>query len=220
MAEFTHLHIHFYSRSAETFMKLSFSTLACPGYSFSEIYTMAKDLGFDAIELRGVVVRDGMPNFDIAEGVSSQKANCRRDLVKRYDRALIPCFRYRRPCCLRVLRQLQRNFGERKTETDGRVHCAFEINQRQADCPNKMLPKVNDKRITVRKRSGKNIPNWFSRLDAPPLECRRISNNFHKPNRRNRAREQPRPCCLRLFEPSAALFGNMDIPYGGCGLSA
>ena len=51
-------------------MKLCFSTLACPGYSFSEIYTMAKDLGFDSIELRGVGVRDGMPNFDIAEGLT------------------------------------------------------------------------------------------------------------------------------------------------------
>ena len=51
-------------------MKLSFSTLACPGYSFSEIYSMAKDLGFDSIELRGVGVRDGMPNFDIAEGLT------------------------------------------------------------------------------------------------------------------------------------------------------
>ncbi len=35
-------------------MKLSFSTLACPDYSFTDIYAMAKDLGFDGIEVRGL----------------------------------------------------------------------------------------------------------------------------------------------------------------------
>ena len=35
-------------------MKLSFSTLACPEYSFSDMYAMAKDLGFDGIEVRGL----------------------------------------------------------------------------------------------------------------------------------------------------------------------
>ncbi len=35
-------------------MKLSFSTLACPEYSFADIYSMATDLGFDGIEVRGL----------------------------------------------------------------------------------------------------------------------------------------------------------------------
>lgn len=35
-------------------MKLSFSTLACPDYSWSDIYSMAHDLGFDGIEIRGL----------------------------------------------------------------------------------------------------------------------------------------------------------------------
>lgn len=35
-------------------MKLSFSTLACPDYSWSDIYSMASDLGFDGIEIRGL----------------------------------------------------------------------------------------------------------------------------------------------------------------------
>lgn len=34
-------------------MKFSFSTLACPGYTWADIYSMAKDLGFDGIEVRG-----------------------------------------------------------------------------------------------------------------------------------------------------------------------
>jgi len=35
-------------------MKLSFSTLACPGYGFGDICAMASDLGFDGIEVRGL----------------------------------------------------------------------------------------------------------------------------------------------------------------------
>ena len=35
-------------------MKLSFSTLGCPDWNFSEIISTAKDLGFDGIEVRGV----------------------------------------------------------------------------------------------------------------------------------------------------------------------
>ncbi len=35
-------------------MKISFSTLACPDFSWSDIYSMAKDLGFHGIEVRGI----------------------------------------------------------------------------------------------------------------------------------------------------------------------
>jgi fatty-acyl-CoA synthase len=35
-------------------MKIAFSTLACPEFSFSDIYSMAKDLGYDGIEVRGL----------------------------------------------------------------------------------------------------------------------------------------------------------------------
>ena len=35
-------------------MKLAFSTLGCPGWSWDEIYATAKDLGMDGIEVRGI----------------------------------------------------------------------------------------------------------------------------------------------------------------------
>ncbi len=35
-------------------MKICFSTLACPDFTWTDIYSMAKDLGFDGIEVRGV----------------------------------------------------------------------------------------------------------------------------------------------------------------------
>ncbi len=35
-------------------MKISFSTLACPDFDWTDIYSMAKDLGYDGIEIRGL----------------------------------------------------------------------------------------------------------------------------------------------------------------------
>ena len=35
-------------------MKIAFSTLGCPDFDWSDIYSMAKDLGFDGIEIRGL----------------------------------------------------------------------------------------------------------------------------------------------------------------------
>ena len=35
-------------------MKISYSTLGCPDWSFSEIFATAKDLGYDGVEIRGI----------------------------------------------------------------------------------------------------------------------------------------------------------------------
>ena len=35
-------------------IKLAFSTLGCPDWSYDEIVSMAKDIGYDAIEIRGI----------------------------------------------------------------------------------------------------------------------------------------------------------------------
>ena len=42
-------------------MKLSFSTIGCPAYVWTDIYPMAKDLGFDGIEIRGVAGNEFAP---------------------------------------------------------------------------------------------------------------------------------------------------------------
>ena len=51
-------------------MKTSFSTLACPTNSFTDITVTANDLGFDGIELRGVGLdgQTGEPIIDIYDG--------------------------------------------------------------------------------------------------------------------------------------------------------
>jgi fatty-acyl-CoA synthase len=35
-------------------LKIGFSTLACPEWSWTDIYSMAKDFKFDGIEIRGL----------------------------------------------------------------------------------------------------------------------------------------------------------------------
>lgn len=35
-------------------MKIAFSTVGCPEWSWNEIYSMAKDLKYDGIEIRGI----------------------------------------------------------------------------------------------------------------------------------------------------------------------
>ena len=35
-------------------MKIAFSTLGCPGWSWEDILVTAKDLGFQGIEIRGI----------------------------------------------------------------------------------------------------------------------------------------------------------------------
>ena len=35
-------------------MKLAFSTLGCPDWSWEEILATAKDMGFDAVEILGI----------------------------------------------------------------------------------------------------------------------------------------------------------------------
>jgi Sugar phosphate isomerases/epimerases len=44
-------------------MKLSFSTLGCPGWTFDEIFATAKDLGYDGIEIR--VVENDFLKYDL-----------------------------------------------------------------------------------------------------------------------------------------------------------
>ena len=60
-------------------MKLSFSTLACPGYTWPEIYSFAKDFGFHGIEVRGL----GDDIFSVRspflpENITETKATLRR----------------------------------------------------------------------------------------------------------------------------------------------
>lgn len=62
-------------------MKLSFSTLSCPDWSFSDIYATAADLGYNGIEIRGVADELYAPKIDV---FSPEKIDGTRDqLVRR-----------------------------------------------------------------------------------------------------------------------------------------
>ena len=46
-------------------MKLAFSTVGCPDWSFDEIFASAKDFGYDAIEIRGIGKEIYAPKLNI-----------------------------------------------------------------------------------------------------------------------------------------------------------
>lgn len=61
-------------------MKLSFSTLACPDWSFREVYAAAADLGYDGIEIRGIADEIYAPNiYNFSdEKIDSAKAHLKK----------------------------------------------------------------------------------------------------------------------------------------------
>ena len=69
-------------------MKLSFSTIGCPAYSWVDIYPMAKDLGFDGIEVRGAAGRTFAPT---AQPFLPRQRQRTRELLERLDLE-ISCF--------------------------------------------------------------------------------------------------------------------------------
>ena len=84
-------------------MKISFSTIACPDYSWVDIYSMAKDLGFDGIEIRGMG-----DDFAAYKAMPFTEANRPKTMAKLKALNIeIPCLSS--GCCLK--------FKEKEAET-------------------------------------------------------------------------------------------------------
>lgn len=69
-------------------MKICFSTLGCPEWSFSEIISVASDLGYDGIEIRGIqreLYAPDIEDFKIPDQLEATKAQLKRLSLK------IPC---------------------------------------------------------------------------------------------------------------------------------
>ena len=87
-------------------MKTSFSTLACPDFSWTDIYSMAKDLGFDGIEVRGL----GHDIFAVKAKPFSEE-QLPKTIKKLADLHLeIPCLSS--GCCLKFADKLEENLAE------------------------------------------------------------------------------------------------------------
>jgi fatty-acyl-CoA synthase len=87
-------------------MKIAFSTLACPDFSWTEIYSMAKDLGFNGIEIRGlgneILALNAKPFTE--SQVDKTKETLRRLSLE------IPCFSS--GCCLKFKDSFDKNVAE------------------------------------------------------------------------------------------------------------
>jgi len=87
-------------------MKIAFSTLGCPDFSWSDIYSMAKDFGFNGIEIRGL----GTEIFAVKAQpfTESQLPQTKKKLSSL--RLEIPCLSS--GCCLRFPEKAEENHQE------------------------------------------------------------------------------------------------------------
>ena len=87
-------------------MKIAFSTLACPDSSWKEVYSMAKDMGYDGIEIRGL----GADIFALnAKPFNEEYLPGTIDTLHRL-RLSIPCFSSN--CCLKYADKREENKQE------------------------------------------------------------------------------------------------------------
>lgn len=87
-------------------MKLAFSTLGCPDFSWNDIYSMAKDLGFDGIEIRGL----GKEIFAV-QAQPFTEAQLPHTVKKLSELNLeIPCLSS--GCCLKMAENADKNYEE------------------------------------------------------------------------------------------------------------
>ncbi|HEX3038205.1 MAG TPA: AMP-binding protein [Oscillospiraceae bacterium] len=87
-------------------MKIAFSTLGCPDFSWPDIYTMATDLGFDGIEIRGL----GKEIFTV-NGKPFTESQLDETLKKLKSLHLeIPCLSS--GCCLKFTEKSEENYQE------------------------------------------------------------------------------------------------------------
>ena len=87
-------------------MKIAFSTLACPNSIWRDIYSMAKDIGFDGIEVRGlgsdILAMRARPFTEAELPATMKKLNTLR--------LSIPCFSSN--CCLKFADKKEENKRE------------------------------------------------------------------------------------------------------------
>jgi len=90
----------------ELLVKLAFSTLGCPNFSWVEIYSMAKDLGFDGIEIRGL----GSEIFAV-KAQPFTESQLPQTIKKLSELKLeIPCLSS--GCCLKFAENAEKNYEE------------------------------------------------------------------------------------------------------------
>lgn len=87
-------------------MKIAFSTLGCPNFSWADIYSMAKDLGFDGIEIRGL--GDEIFAVHAQPFTEAQLPQTKKKLSEL--RLEIPCLSS--GCCLKFVEKAEENYQE------------------------------------------------------------------------------------------------------------
>ena len=87
-------------------MKIAFSTLGCPDFDWPDIYSMAKDLGFDGIEIRGL----GKDIFAVRARPFTEEELPNTIKKLKELRLEIPCLSS--GCCLKFAEKAEQNHNE------------------------------------------------------------------------------------------------------------
>ena len=87
-------------------MKIAFSTLGCPDFDWPDIYSMAKDLGFDGIEIRGL----GKDIFAVRARPFTEEELPNTIKKLKELRLEIPCLSS--GCCLKFADKAEQNHNE------------------------------------------------------------------------------------------------------------
>ncbi len=120
-------------------MKISFSTLACPNYSWQDIMTMAKDLGFDGIEVREI--EHNLKTSPFSPDKISQTA-----LQLSKLRLEIPCLST--GCCLKEEDKSEENISEIKTYIDVASLVGTKYIRVLADLEPAPMGEVSDEKVS------------------------------------------------------------------------
>src|SRR5690606_5261133 len=87
-------------------MRIAFSTLGCPDFDWPDIYSMAKDLGFDGIEIRGL----GKDIFAVRARPFTEEELPNTIKKLKELRLEIPCLSS--GCCLKFADKAEQNYNE------------------------------------------------------------------------------------------------------------
>lgn len=140
-------------------MKLAFSTLGCPDFTWTDIYTMAKDLGFNGIEIRGLG-----KEISAVQAQPFTESGLPQTIEKLSQlRLQIPCLTS--GCCLKFAGKAEENYKEIVQYMDLAARLGTPYVRILADnqpCPDgevddevvlsalkKLIPAAEEKRVTL-----------------------------------------------------------------------
>lgn len=140
-------------------MKLAFSTIGCPSWSFDEVVSTASDLGYNAIEIRGVA------NEMYAPDIKQFSAENRAKTIERLTRLDLSISMLTSGATLAVYGDRDRSMAEAKAYID--LAAALNVPYVRVMCTNRPQPDGGD--IVQCKKLYKELLKYAEATNVLPL---------------------------------------------------